>query len=113
MHIKKSEATMFEHSKDCTVWEYEFPSKDLSYATAIINGRYPTEKRVRNRKCQEVYFVLSGSGTIHSAKGDVAMHEGDLYFFEKNEIYWVEGNNLKLALVNTPKWTPDQHEIVE
>jgi len=39
MLIKKSEAKKLENSKSCTVWEYEFPSKNFSCATALINGR--------------------------------------------------------------------------
>ncbi|MBU1205295.1 MAG: hypothetical protein KKE93_05285 [Nanoarchaeota archaeon] len=113
MLIKKLESTKIENSKDCTVWEYEYPSKDFSYATALIDGRYPEQKRVTNLKCEEIYYVISGSGIIHSEKGDFEISEGDLYFFEKGEIYWVEGSKLFLALVNAPKWTPEQHKIVD
>lgn len=113
MLIKKSEAQKKENSKDCTVWEYEYPSKDFSFATALINGRYPEEKRVMNASCEEIYYVLSGSGIVHSEKGDFEVSEGDLYFFEKGEIYWVQGNQLLLVLVNAPKWTLEQHYVVE
>ncbi len=57
--------------------------------------------------------MLSGTGTVHSQKGDFEIQEGDLYFFEKGEIYWVEGSQLVFALVNAPKWTPEQHKAVE
>jgi len=113
MLIKKSEAKKIQNSQDCTVWEYDFPSKGLSYATALINGRYPEQKRVSNLECEEIYFVISGSGIVHSEKGDFEISEGDVYFFEKSEVYWVEGNQLLLALVNAPKWTPEQHKIVD
>ncbi len=49
----------------------------------------------------------------NSEKGDFEISESDLYFFEKGEIYWVQGNQLSLALVNAPKWTPEQHYVVE
>jgi len=113
MLTKKSQAKKFENSKDCTVWEYGFPSKNFSFATALINGRYPEQKRVTNLECEEIYFVISGSGTVHSDKGDFKINEGDLYFFQKKEKYWVEGNNLSLALTNVPKWTPEQHKIID
>jgi len=104
---------MHENSKECAVWEYEYPSELFSFATARINGRYPEEKKVANLECEEIYYVISGSGIVHSEKGNFKIIEGDLYFFEKGEKYWVEGNNLYLALVNAPKWTPEQHKIVE
>lgn len=113
MLIKKSKATEIKNSKECTVWEYEYPSKLFSFAKALIDGRYPEEKRVINSECEEVYYVLSGSGIIHSEKGDFEINEGDLYFFEKGEIYWTEGYKLSLVLVNAPKWSPDQHKIVD
>lgn len=113
MLIKKSESKKIQNSQDCTVWEYDFPSKDFSYATALIDGRYPEQKRVTNLECEEIYFVISGFGIVHSEKGYFQISEGDLYFFEKGEIYWVEGSKLLLALVNAPKWTPEQHRVVD
>ncbi len=113
MLIKKSNSTKIENSKDCVVWEYEYPSKNFSFATALINGRYPDEKKVTNLECEEVYYVISGSGVVHSEKGDFEINGGDLYFFEKAEVYWVEGDKLLLALVNAPKWTPEQHKVVD
>lgn len=113
MLIKKSDTKKLENSNDCTVWEYECPSELLSFATAMINGRYPEEKRVTNLECEEVYFVLSGSGIIHSEKGDFEINEGDLYFFEKGEVYWTEGQKLLLVLANAPKWSPEQHKIID
>ena len=113
MLIKKSQAKKFENTADCTVWEYDFPTADVSHAIAKINGRYPAEKRVKNLDCAEIYYVISGSGVIHSEKGDFELNEGDGYYFEKGEKYWVEGTHLTLALVNAPKWTPEQHVAVE
>ncbi|MFH0857177.1 MAG: cupin domain-containing protein [Candidatus Magasanikbacteria bacterium] len=113
MLIKKSEAKEFQNSQDCVVFEYDVPSKDLSCATALIDGRYPEQKRVVNLECEEIYFVMSGSGIVHSEKGDFEIHEGDIYFFEKGEVYWVEGNKLSLVLFNAPKWTPEQHRIID
>lgn len=113
MLIKKSQAKMHQNSNDCTVWEYEFPSQNFSFATALIDGRYPTEKRAVNLECEEVYFVIFGSGIVHSEKGDFVVATGDLYFFEKGERYWVEGNQLKVALANAPKWTPGQYKVIE
>jgi mannose-6-phosphate isomerase-like protein (cupin superfamily) len=113
MLVKESKLKKKQNSKSCTVWEYEFPSKNLSFATAFINGRYPEKKRVVNLKCEQTYFVISGSGIIHSEKGDFKINKKDLYFFKKSEIYWVEGKNLFLTLVNSPKWTLGQYKIVD
>jgi mannose-6-phosphate isomerase-like protein (cupin superfamily) len=113
MLIKKSNSIKIDNTKSCTVWEYEIPSHLFSFAIATINGRYPTEKRVVNLDCEEIYYVLSGSGEIHSEKGNFKVNEGDIYHFEKGEIYWTQGNNLKVALINAPKWSQEQHKIVD
>ncbi|MBD3362354.1 hypothetical protein GF362_01390 [Candidatus Dojkabacteria bacterium] len=112
MKILKKEAKKVQNSPDCTVWEYEFPSELMSFATCLIDGRYPDKGRVSNTECEEIYFVLSGDGTVHSEEGDFDLAKGDMYAFKKGEKYWVEGNEFRLALFNAPKWTPEQHEII-
>ncbi len=113
MFTKKNKSNKIQNSKDCTVWEYVVPTERFSFATTLIDGRYPDEKRVTNLECEEIYYVISGSGTVYSEKGIFNLEAGDLYFFEQGEKYYVEGDNLFLVLVNAPKWTPDQHEIVD
>jgi len=113
MLVKKLSAKEIKYSSDCVMQEYDYPSNSSSVATAFIDGRFPIEKRTVNLECEEVYYVLAGSGIIHSEKGEFEISEGDLYFFEKGEIYWVEGNKLSLVLVNTPKWSVEQHKIVD
>ncbi|MCA9392358.1 hypothetical protein KC614_04120 [candidate division WWE3 bacterium] len=112
MLVKKDSATKVSNSDNCEVFEYRLDSKNVSICTATINGRYPDEGRVANTECEEIYFVISGVGVIHSELGDFHIQEGDTYHFEKGETYWTEGNDLKLVLVNTPKWTPEQHKHI-
>lgn len=113
MHIKQSEAVTIQASKNCTVHEYYYPSEDSSFAVSHINGRYPDQGKVYNANCEEIYYVISGSGAIHSEKGDFELSVGDVYYFQKKEVYWVEGNNLYLGLMNAPKWHPEQHIHLE
>lgn len=110
MLIKKSQAGRIDNSDSCTVWEYKYPSKDFSFAKALIKTRYPDSGKVTNEECEEIYYVISGTGIIHSEKGDFEIEEGDLYYFEKGEVYWVEAENLEVILVNAPKWWPEQHK---
>jgi len=57
MLIKKENAIKKENSKTCTAWEHNHPTKNLSYATILIDGRYPETKRVTNLECEEIIFV--------------------------------------------------------
>ena len=113
MLIKKSESKKIQNSNDCTVWEYKYPSNQFSSATAHIDGRYPDSGQVTNLECEETYYVVSGSGVVHSEKGDFELNEGDLYFFSKAERYWVEGKNLFLVIVNAPNFRPEQHKLID
>jgi len=113
MLIRKEETIKKQNSADCTVWEYEYPSDGFSFAVALIKGRYPQEDSAVNTQCEEIYYVINGSGVIHSAKGDFPIEKGDLYHFEKGEKYWVEGADLSVSIINVPKWTPEQYKIVK
>jgi mannose-6-phosphate isomerase-like protein (cupin superfamily) len=110
MLVKKKNRKKIQNSPQCIVWEYDFPSSLSSFATAKIDGRYPEAGRVANLACEEIYYVLSGTGTVHSEHGTFKIKEGDLYFFKKKEKYWVMGKQLFLVLVNAPKFTPEQHK---
>ena len=110
MLIKKNQSIKKSNSKNCTVWEYPTPSKLMTGATALINGRYPDSGRAANMECEEIYYVISGTGIIHSDKGDFKIEEGDQYFFEKKEKYFVEGKKLFIFLVNAPQWTLGQYK---
>ena len=62
MLVKKNQSRKHQNSNSCAVWEYEYPSELFSFATALINGRYPEKQRSVNLSCEEVYYVISGSG---------------------------------------------------
>jgi mannose-6-phosphate isomerase-like protein (cupin superfamily) len=112
MLVKKTQTKELSNSNQCKVRNYDIPSKILSAATAIIEGKYPSKNRVVNTECEETYYVISGEGTIHSDKGDFKVKTGDLYFFEKNEAYWVEGKKLFVYISNSPPFQPKQHKNI-
>lgn len=64
-------------------------------------------------ECEEVYYVVSGSGVIHSEFGSFEISTGDVYHFQIGEKFWVEGDNLELVLVNAPAWRSDQHKNID
>ena len=113
MKITEKDTKKHAHSKSCKVYEYEFPSKLFNCATAKITGRYPDKGRVVNKECEEIYYVLSGSGVLHSDRGEFKLKKGDLYHFKKGEKYWVEGKDMHIFMSNAPPWTPEQHINLE
>lgn len=112
MLIKKSESLKKELWSNCTVREYKWESKVLSSAKSTINGRLPEKWTFKNRKCEEVYFVISGTGKIYSNKWVFKLNEWDVYHFDKWEKYYVEWDKLEIVISNSPKREPEQFEIV-
>lgn len=113
MIIKKGEAIQKNLWPNCTVWEYEGESKNLSSARSIINGKLPEKWTFINKECEEVYFVISGTGKIVSNKWTFELNEWDVYHFDKWEKYYVEWDNLSLVISNSPKRYPEQFEIIK
>ncbi|MFA7717735.1 MAG: cupin domain-containing protein [Candidatus Absconditabacterales bacterium] len=113
MLIKQQDAHKKINSSSCTVWEYDFPSKNLGFALSKINGRFPETGKAINTECNEIYYVISGSGIIYHQTGTYEIHAGDSFLFEKGTSYYVEGNNLFLALPTSPAWYPGQYKHSE
>lgn len=113
MLVKGEEAKEMKNSESCIMREYALPDKSMGFATAMIDGRFPEKGKVINKECDEIYFVLSGSGRVHNEKGDFAVKQKDLFFLDKGAWYWVEGEKLRLAVVTTPPWFFEQHEQLE
>jgi len=111
MLIKKKDSIEKHNSDSCTVHEYESGSKSMSFATAMIDGFYPNKGFACNTGCEEIYYVISGTGIIYTDKGASKVSEGDMYHFEKGEKYRVEGKKLFLALINSPPWNIGQYKI--
>lgn len=112
MYIAKENATEIKNSEDCTLWTYDLPTADVSCAVALIDGRYPDSGLAVNHESDEIYFVISGSGVIHTESGDHSLEKGDMYFVEREGTYWVEGRDLQVHLVNAPEFKSEQHENV-
>jgi len=101
------------NAPNCVVNEYNFKSKTLGLATARINGRYPDSGKALNTECDQIYYVISGSGTIHHEAGSFEVEQGDAFFFEKGKWYWIEGKELFVALPSAPTWFFDQYKELD
>jgi mannose-6-phosphate isomerase-like protein (cupin superfamily) len=111
--VEKWAAQEITHSETCTIFEYTIPSSSTSFITAKIDGRYPETGRSVNSGCEQIYYVISGEGTLHTDRGIFTLHPGDLYHFQKGEGYYVEGNALEVAVINSPPWEKEQYLHLE
>ena len=61
---------------------------------------------------EEIYFVVSGEGTVHKEGKSYEMKKGDMLFFDKGDKYWVKGNQMEIVIVTAPPWFFEQYEII-
>ncbi|HKZ45109.1 MAG TPA: hypothetical protein VJ343_00195 [archaeon] len=113
MLIRKNHSREKKNSETCTVWEYPLGSKNLGFAIALINGRYPEDGAALNEVCEVVYYVISGSGIISCDGKPYKLEEGDCFKIEVGNKYWVEGKNLLIAIPTGPAWYAEQFKHVK
>ncbi len=111
MLVKKENRKKVQITRNSFVWEYELDSKDLGFALAEINGRFPDSGKAMNKVCQEIYYVISGSGKLFIDDEEVELKEGDVFFIKSGKKYYVVGENLMLAVPTVPAWYPEQQEL--
>ncbi|MFH1254531.1 MAG: hypothetical protein V1646_03810 [bacterium] len=112
--IKANQTHIKRNSTTCEVIEYLFYQPNLGIAHAKINGRYPDEqnKKAINNVCDIIYFVLDGSGLVHTENGDFNLEKHDALFLTYGEWYWVEGNSLEILVLSAPEWTVGQYKEI-
>jgi mannose-6-phosphate isomerase-like protein (cupin superfamily) len=111
--ISESQAVSFANSKICYGIEYQFASTDLNVAVITVNGRYPAEGHLVNEVCNEVGYVLSGSGTIGVDEQVHALNPGDAVFVNPGERFYWEGDHMKMVVPCSPAFYPEQHKEVD
>lgn len=110
--MPKAQSSKHEHG-DLTVWEYATDSENLSIARGVVNGRFPEKGRHVNTICEEMYYVMGGTGKLFIEDEVIELARGDVYLIKPNKAYYVEGEQLDVLLPTYPKWTQEQSNIVE
>ncbi len=114
MLIKSNSWIKKNNSDSCQVWEYKEVSQNMSFAKAIINGRYPEEwKQAVNKEVEQSYFVVSWNWIIYSEFWEFDIFKWDIYYFKKWEKYYVVWKKLEILLTNSPKRFPEQAEYID
>lgn len=97
---------------DCTVVEYQLNNEMLDMAIAKISGRYPNQRLVVNKQCDELAYVFEGKGRVVVEGKEQLLNAGDVVLIEAGEKYYWEGQ-MQLFLSCRPAWKKKQHEIVD
>lgn len=111
--IKKENRIKKQIAKNSFVWEYPLHNKKLEVALARINGRFPDSGKTVNKVCQEIYYVISGSGKIFIEGKEFKLNKGDAFLIKPKKKYHVSGKNLFLVCSTSPAWYPKQQKLIE
>lgn len=90
-----------------------FPTSELTSKSQflIITTKTGHETIIIEHECDFVYFILQGAGTFTINNTKETCQTGDLVVVPADSPFTYQGN-LKMLLVITPPFTPDQEEIV-
>ncbi len=113
MLIKKEQRKEKQIAKEGTVWEYPLLSKEIGFAISKLNGRIPDSGWMRNKVCNEIYFVVNGSGTLFIEDQKYKLKKGDVFPIEPGKKFYVLAKNLQLVLPTAPAWYPEQWENIK
>lgn len=113
MLIKKSQAIKKQISENGFVYEYQDANKNLGLAVSELNGRVPDEGTMKNKVCLEAYYVMSGSAKVFMNNEVFELSEGDIFYIEPNQEFYVEASNLKLVIPTSPAFYPEQWENIK
>lgn len=67
------------------------------------------QKSLIQHECEYSYYVIDGSGKFIANGQSYPCAEGDLIVIPPGNVFTFEGN-LKMLLINTPTYTPEQNE---
>lgn len=112
--VKQKQAQKFEYATTSTVLEYsvELNEKNIDFCINSINGRYPENGYCSNLECEELCYILDGSGTVFQKDNSITFEKGDIVFIHKKDIYYWQGN-FKVALICSPAWSKEQVKLYD
>lgn len=112
MLVRKEQRIEKQAAKLGTIWEYHLPTKAMRFAFSKYDGRIPDSGWVRNRVCNEMYYVISGSGTIFVEDKRYELKEGDVFLVEPGKKFYLVAKNMRLAISTSPAWYEEQYEVL-
>jgi mannose-6-phosphate isomerase-like protein (cupin superfamily) len=91
----------------CTLYD-DCPTRRLSVATIVQDGRYPEAGQRINERCTEAILVLEGELTVTLDEKAVVLKAGDVVYITPKTPYSVEGKAKAVVMIE-PKWDKAQN----
>ena len=108
MKLSKKDARRFSR-RGVEGWAYSTDSFPMSCAHISVNGIHG---RIKNKKSNRLYFVISGSGEFDANGRKLKVGAGDVVLIAKNTPYNYKGR-MKLLLVDSPAFNPNDDVELE
>ncbi len=111
--VKKKETKILDEYGISKFYVYNLPFNKSSMGVSEINGRYPTIGFDVDTKVEGLWYVESGSGEIFLQNKIHKIQSGAMILVPKGEKFWILGKKLKLIVVSSPPWHPEQHKNIK
>jgi mannose-6-phosphate isomerase-like protein (cupin superfamily) len=110
MFIPFNDTTKID-TEEGTIWDYLINSEvGLSYQQ--LNMRGPRSGRYLNKKCHEIYFVISGVATFFVGDDEYSVGAKDIVVVEPGTPHHIETRKLTYVTITRPDWYEEQYEQV-
>src|SRR3989344_2553603 len=109
MVIKFSDTKKFP-IKDWVVWDYPMPSKEVGISYQQIKSRVPEKGWCLNKVCQEMFFIVKGSGIFYVGDQSYEVNVKDLVIVEPKVKHRIETRDLEYIAITRPDWYEGQYE---
>ncbi len=114
-YVPHGKARVVRLGPGCRLDEYgTFGGDVVGVVTALIkNGRYPQQGWAVNHECDELVFVLGGTGALEMPGEEITLEKRDTVFIPKGQKFAWRGRRLELLLLSVPAWSAKQYTIFE
>lgn len=82
-------------------------------AEAAIDGRYPESGFGINHHSDMMIYVVSGYGVLVHDGAGFELHDQSVVRIDKETPYYFEGQDLRIVMVCSPAWNPEQYEQID
>jgi mannose-6-phosphate isomerase-like protein (cupin superfamily) len=89
------------------------PTTAANVSEINLTRRYPETGFALNRQSEMFVRIIEGSTIFHCEGEKILLPSGSTVLVQTNKPYcWIPQGTVRLYVVSTPPWTPDQHESV-
>ncbi len=96
-----------------SAFDISLPATDMNIAEICLTNRYPERGTAINKQSEMIVRVLKGEVTFHCEGEEVLLPQDSTVLVQINKpYYWIPQGFVKILVVSSPPWTPEQHENV-